>query len=84
MLEIPLIVAPAIDADPKAPLRTPDLYHLLGRIAGFTSEREGVLDDDGAIRKRPGRKKKKKGRRKDKDDEGPQIDVEEAESPVEG
>ncbi len=43
---------------------------------------EGVLDDDGAIRKRPGRKKKK-GRRGD-DDKGPEIDVEEAESPVQG
>jgi hypothetical protein len=42
---------------------------------------EGVLDDDGAIRKRPGRKKR---RRRKKDEEGPRVDVEEAESPVGG
>jgi hypothetical protein len=42
---------------------------------------EGVLADDGSIRKRPGRKKRKKDRG---DDKGPKVDVEEVESPVGG
>jgi hypothetical protein len=44
------------------------------------AKEEGVLDDDGRIRKRPGRNKR---RRRDRDADEPQpVDVEEAESPV--
>lgn len=44
VLEIPLIVAPATDADSAAPLRTPELHHLLEGIAGLRPEREDVLE----------------------------------------
>jgi arylsulfatase A-like enzyme len=46
VLEVPLIIAPAIDRDPSAFLRTEDLFFLIQQIAGARSEASPDLAAD--------------------------------------
>jgi arylsulfatase A-like enzyme len=46
VLEVPLIIAPAIDRDPDAFLRTQDLFHVIQEIAGAHSPPSPELADD--------------------------------------
>lgn len=45
-LEIPLIVAPPVDADAEAPLRSDDIHRLIRRIAGVDAGPEPTLATD--------------------------------------
>jgi len=46
VLEAPLIIAPAIDRDPSAFLRTQDLFHVIQELAGVRSEASPELAAD--------------------------------------
>jgi len=46
VLDVPLVIAPAIDRDPAAFLRTQDLFHVIQEIAGVRSEASPELADD--------------------------------------
>jgi arylsulfatase A-like enzyme len=46
VLEVPLIIAPAIDRDPGVFLRTEDLFSVIQEVAGVPSAAPGELADD--------------------------------------